>query len=321
MILCDDYRSGVECSAPQLPDWFVLPVGDGIAMQRVNVFQFYRLGHVVHALSTTKEGSKVKEVYYRLSSAQMWLEYLLQDQLVPLGVARPACLTLLEAVKNILKPPAPNSFVEPEESAPSLDMERTIDPMEAFNITNDVQTFETVLGAQLQSLSTYFVSRKLAYETPLLIEEAETLLPEDIRKEVPEAIQDLQQAGKCIAFEIPTAAGFHIIRATEAVIRKYYTASVGKPPKMKMRNWGTYIKNLATAKADARVTGFVDHIRETYRNPVLHPEETLTPQDAQVLLGVCVSAIVLMVSAMKTIQAQVPRFTALSSLAASSSSI
>lgn len=293
-----DTSEVVEYRNPAYLDWFFLPTGNGVAVQRVNVNQFYVLGGVLHPLESIEEGKKLKDCYYTLYSAQAWLEYLLADQVVPLGVARPACQNLLVIVKKILQPDVPPV---PPATTPSLNMEKEINPMDAYTISNALKTFETVLAAQLQSLSTYFASRKLAYETPLLIEEAETLLPDSVRVEVPEAISDIQQAGKCIAFEIPTAAGFHIIRATEAVIRKYYAAVVGKPQKLKMRNWGTYIKNLHAAGADPRVTGFLDHIREAYRNPVLHPEETLSPQDAQVLLGVCVSAIVLMVAAMKAL--------------------
>jgi hypothetical protein len=186
-------------------------------------------------------------------------------------------------------------------------MNRDITPFEAYNVTSSLTTFETILQAQLQSLSTYFVSRQLAYETSLLIEEGDKLLPDSAREDAKDAIPDLQQAGKCLAFDIPTAAGFHIIRATESVIRKYYAAVIGRPPKPKMRNWGTYIKNLQTANADTRVTGFLVHIKDTYRNPVLHPEETLSQEDAQVLLGACVSAIVLMVGAIKSKQATQPQ--------------
>jgi hypothetical protein len=261
-------------------------------VQRVNVNQFYIMGHVLHPIGEIKAGVKVKDHYYDLYSAQIWLEFLVNDKLVPMGVSRPACWDLLTDIRALLN----------AGDSGSPNMEKEIDAGEAYNLNHKVETLETVLAAHLQSLNTYFVSRKLGYETPLLIEEAEKLLPENVRGEVPEAIPDIQQAGKCIAFEIPTAAGFHIVRATEAVIRKYYAAAVGKPPKSKMRNWGTYIKNLTKAGADPRVTGFLDHIREAYRNPVFHPEETLTPEDAQVLLGVCISAIVLMVGAMKALK-------------------
>jgi hypothetical protein len=269
-------------------------------MQMVNVFQFYRLGYTIHELNKIKDEDRVKDHYYSLYSAQMWLEFLLKDGLIAVGVSRPACNALLDYLKNLLEPKVP--IDAPPGTAPTTDMEQEIGPFRAYQIKDNLQTFETVFSAELQSISTYWVSRKLAYETRLLIEEGDKLLPDKIKAEVPNvAVQELKQAGKCVAFDIPTAAGFHTIRATESVIRKYYSKVIGKPPKPKMRNWGAYIKNLEDAGADKKVTGFLDHIRENYRNPVLHPEETLSSEDAQALLGICVSAIVTMVQAMKAI--------------------
>jgi hypothetical protein len=271
-------------------------------VQRVNVYQFYNLGYIVHALSGIKATDKIKDHYYTLYSAQMWLDYVLKDTLIALAVSRPACGDLLSSINRLLEPTQPPPLASPPGTGPSLDMEQEIGHYRAYTVTNSLQTFETVLSAELQSISTYWVSRKLAYETRLLIEEGDKLLPDKIKAEVPDvAIQELQQAGKCVAFDIPTAAGFHIIRATESVIRKYYSIVVGKPPKPKMRNWGAYIKNLEGAGADKKVTGFLDHIRENYRNPVMHPEETLSSEDAQALLGICVSAIVAMIQAIQSL--------------------
>ena len=290
------YYSGVSDESLSLPG------EEGVVMQPVNVYQFYQLGMQLHPLSTLEEGQPLNTWRYRLYMVQTWLDFILGDRLVPLGVAWPAGNTLLHQISQLLKRAEAQSEQKPDQSNEPQDSQ--VEFSEAYSIKNALTTFETVFSAQMQGLATYFVSRKLGYETALLIEEAEQLIPESIRKEIPEAIPDLQQAGKCIAFDIPTAAGFHIVRATEAVIRKYYAAVVGKPPKKQMRNWGAYIKNLNAAGADAKVTGFLDHIRESYRNPVLHPEDTLTPQDAQVLLGVCVSAIVAMVQAMKSLPAK-----------------
>jgi hypothetical protein len=49
--------------------------------------------------------------------------------------------------------------------------------------------------------------------------------------------------------------------------------------------------------ADSRILSFIDHIREAYRNPITHPEQRLSKDDAQILLGICTSAIVQMVNA------------------------
>src|SRR3954452_15411710 len=56
-----------------------------------------------------------------------------------------------------------------------------------------------------------------------------------------------------------------------------------------MRNWGAYVKNLNSAGADSRVTGLIEHVRKLYRNPVFHAEDNVSPEQAQILLGACVS--------------------------------
>ena len=128
-----------------------------------------------------------------------------------------------------------------------------------------------------------------------------------MRTQIPnEAMDDIKQAGRCIAFDIPTAAAFHIIRATETVILQYYNKLGGKSIKPKMRNWGAYINALRSCKADQRITGFLDHIREEYRNPVLHPETMVESEQVQVFLGVCVSAIIQMIQAIKAIATPAP---------------
>jgi len=188
-----------------------------------------------------------------------------------------------------------NASADIESQAKDEDGRPVLTETQAYLLKSKFDTFETVLAAELGTLDAYFVSQKLAYETRVLIEQADKLIPESLRSELPqETTNDLRQAGRCIAFDIPTAAGFHIIRAVESVIRKYYNAVVGNVPKPKMRNWGAYIKNLAAAGADTRITGFLDHIRENHRNPILHPEETLSAEDSQVLLGTAISTIVQM---------------------------
>lgn len=140
----------------------------------------------------------------------------------------------------------------------------------------------------------YLVDQKGAYLTADLIERAEIIFSERVRKELSEAaIQDVRQAGKALVLELPTAAGFHMLRATESVIRAYYKAVVGKLPKS--RNWGVYVKDLKAKGADAKVVGVIDQLRELHRNPLMHPEETLSEDEAIVIFGLAQSVIVAMV--------------------------
>jgi hypothetical protein len=105
--------------------------------------------------------------------------------------------------------------------------------------------------------------------------------------------------GKCIAYDVPTGAAFHILRGTEVVIRSYYLHVTGTLPKPKLRNWGAYVKNLRSAGADPKITGYIEHLRELYRNPVFHPEDNLSPEDAQMSLGACISAMCQMLIAIR----------------------
>ncbi|MFZ0829070.1 MAG: hypothetical protein WAO02_16775 [Verrucomicrobiia bacterium] len=258
-------------------------------MKTVNLYQFYSLGTVLHPLQSVQEKDVLKNVYYKLFMAKDWLETVCNDGLIPMIVCRPTAWKLLNAI---------NAVTEPSEGK-ELDFNKTISFLEAYNITNSLTEFETVFSAELQTLASYFVSQKLIYSTTDLIERPENLFPEMVRKALPrQCIADIRQAGKCIAFDIPTAAAFHILRGTESVIRAYYTFVIGHPPKAKLRNWGSYILNLNTAGADKKITAFLEHIREEYRNPILHPEEMLSSDDAVVLLGAACSAIVQMVLAM-----------------------
>lgn len=258
-------------------------------MQRLNEFSFYQLGTILHPLLQLKEGTKIEEYLNTLFMSQGWLNNILNNQLVPLKISKASCQRLLNSVNQIL----------PKEGE-QWDLNRELTWLDTYYISEAVKEFETVFGAELQSLDTYFISQKGIYSTPDLIEHADNLLSEQVKNAIPQnARQDIIEAGKCLAFDVPTAAGFHILRAIEAVIRQYYEQIVGEKPKPKMRNWGVYIRVLKIKGADIKVIASLDQIRELHRNPILHPEETLSTDDATTLFGIAQSAILAMVNHME----------------------
>jgi hypothetical protein len=44
-------------------------------------------------------------------------------------------------------------------------------------------------------------------------------------------------------------------------------------------------------------------MKDNYRNPIAHPDQTLSADDAQILFGVCVGAISMMVAEIKSLTA------------------
>jgi len=124
-------------------------------------------------------------------------------------------------------------------------------------------------------------------------------LPPSIVSDIPEVKSDFDQAGRCLLFDNSTAVGFHLMRAIETAIYSYLKVLTAQGLPVKSRNWGVYIKVLAKAGADAKAIGTIQHIKDAYRNPILHPEVTLSPEEAQALFGLAVSAIIQIAVAIK----------------------
>ncbi len=130
----------------------------------------------------------------------------------------------------------------------------------------------------------------------ILIEKGETVLSERTLSSLSASIKsDLREAARCLAFDIPTAVGFHIFRAVEAVVKEYFkTPSFSTPGKYR-KNLGGYIEILENNRVDNKITDMLRHLKDNYRNPILHPQDSLESDEADSLFGVAKSAITIMV--------------------------
>ncbi len=175
-----------------------------------------------------------------------------------------------------------------------LDAKTQIETYYISMLQTTVKDLETVLSNDMPGVSTYVVSQKGIYKTDDLIIHADQHFPEDIRELIPDqAKKDLIEAGKCLAFEVPTACVFHLWRVVETVMGAYYeklTKSTFKKDNV-AKNWSEYIKALNAKSANESITIYLDHIRNNYRNPQTHPEAMLEVNDASALFGVATSAI------------------------------
>jgi hypothetical protein len=97
---------------------------------------------------------------------------------------------------------------------------------------------------------------------------------------------DIDRPGRCLAFELPTSCGFHILRAVETCAKAYVHAATGKLPPIKNRNWGEYIEQLKNAGAHVDVTDLL-RILKAKRNPLMHPYDNLDVDEAISLLCIC----------------------------------
>src|SRR5690606_18328994 len=99
------------------------------------------------------------------------------------------------------------------------------------------------------------------------------MFSDDIKKHMSErSVEDIKAAGRCLAFELYTAVGFHLMRAIEDTMRAYYKFLTGESKELSNRNWANYIRKIQEAGGDEKVLGVLDQIRDMHRNPISHPE-------------------------------------------------
>jgi len=247
-------------------------------MKRVNVHQFYLLGQSLQPLAGITEASIYGDCFYELWQARAGIKAMLESGVVSLHTCRAAAYELIEAVTIGV----PEDFDE----AIKKDQKEPINWMCYYRIAQVLKEFQVVFAAELPLVETYSVSQKGAYSTSDLIDHAEIIFSENIRSVLPaDATRDIQQAGRCIAFDVPTAAAFHILRAIEAVILEYLKIKSVGTVKPKQRTWAAYLDSLRELGADETIIEEIDQIREKYRNPIMHPEDVVSLDGALALFG------------------------------------
>jgi len=147
--------------------------------------------------------------------------------------------------------------------------------------------FSTTLQDEVDRLPTFTVIKKGNLSVHNLVEGASQGYPKAVLELSDEFIvNEINHAGKCLAFELPTSCGFHILRAVEISIKAYVHAASGSLPKMNQRNWGEYIRLLENAGCGS---DFIDVLKvlKTKRNPLMHPQDNLETDEAISLFCIC----------------------------------
>ena len=250
-------------------------------MIRIDGFFLYTVGFHIHTLSAMQTGDSFADWFPRLHIARERLEGILA---LPIKTARGATTRLLERLVAMTSDPQ---------------RQEALGVLEVSQITSALTEFEYVLGNEMAIMDFYLVTKKGGYDTTSLIMEGVAFFPAELATKVPEAVPDVNEGTKCIAFELPTAAGFHLHRANESVLHRYYDAVTAGAPRPAGRNIGDYLRELEKRKAgDPVVRSALKDLKDLHRNPLIHPEHSLdSVVDAVALMGSIVAVIVPMLKA------------------------
>ena len=229
-------------------------------------------------LKIIQEGARARDVFFVGVMAEFALEAFLTN-----SVFSPYMRTsyqlgdeLLQALKRLA----------------ALDGEYVLTYTEQYSVNVKYEQYKIALLAELNTLPSYFITQQGGYDTHTLLNNAEALFPASLRTKVPGAIFDIAEAAKCLAYEVGTAAGFHFFRATESVLRRYYDHVTNGQAAPKVRSIRVYVKAMRKlGRGNPKVLQALDQMADLHRNPISHPEDVLTTEDAIAILGISRSAI------------------------------
>lgn len=240
--------------------------------------EYVVLGGLVRYLLNAREGDPVHGKGYALANINRLLDGL---EKFGLTVTQRAAWELVELGDEL--------------ADSTSDQELTA--QQASRLREIMITLERTLLAETEGKVAFIVVDK-RYDVNKLLSNVPALLAPGVFHSLPDIAQyDLMEAGKCIAFERPTAAAFHMLRATEAVLRQFY-CSVVKRGRVKQLLWGPMVESLRSRSKPppAALLNNLDNIRVSFRNPTQHPDMRYDIHEAQDLFGLCLDVLNRMVS-------------------------
>lgn len=247
-------------------------------MIQVDPMYLYSLGYAIHPLSELRADADFKQWLIPLYFAQSSLEGLLGNSVYQLRTSQTAGRKLMGVLQELTKDP---------------NREENIGFYEAYQVTTGVTEFEHVLTAEFGISNLYLVQKMRGYDTTEFIQNGVVTFPPDLSVKVPEAVSDLNQATKCIAFDLPTAAGFHLHRANESVLHRWYDAVTNNAARPTNRNIGDYLAALQSKNVGKpKILSALKDLKDLHRNPLIHPEESLESMDEAIALMGSIHAVV-----------------------------
>jgi len=185
------------------------------------------------------------------------------------------------------------TFSEMKTEIDGLEKDQKISSSLVFKIKEEFSTLEKVVFAEAITKKIYVLPSR-RFNTEYLLGEPNKLLKNGAYEKLEEIAKiDFASSCRCILFGEATAAAFHILRATESVLKSYYFHHK-RQNRLKVPMWGTMTPQLRAKtknKPPETLLNSLDLVRTAYRNPTQHPEAIYEIDSAQDLFGVCLDLI------------------------------
>lgn len=275
-------------------------------MEKVNAYTFYEMARELRQLHALADDVALSGAFGPIVGAQRRMENLLKKgDPVPLGVSKQAGIALANAVEDLWQA----FFVDDGQGGMKFEWPANGKKVQSWHMSSyrtALQTFETVFSAEMTEAATYFIPRKGIFFTPALVDGADESFPAELRPHIPnKSIDDWRAAGRCLAFNLLSASGFHVARAVEGILEVYYQRMTGKTGTE--NGWYDYIKALESVTGpqcpSSKTLAALRQMKDDYRNPLMHPRVVLDESEARILFANGESLIMGMASEIKSLGA------------------
>ncbi len=252
-------------------------------MKKQSIYKYYYFGTCLRYLQDAEAGHPIKGDGFIIDNIDEFFRSL--DELG---------LNVTQRVARGLKA-FRQKLLEKKAKKPSLSQK------EAEDLGYLMDQIRITLDAEITQIEAFSVTPKI-FDTDKLLGNVDLLFAPNVFEALPNiSAYDFSEAGKCIAFERPTAAAFHILRGTESVLRLFYCNLVLQK-RVTPLLWANMVEDLRTrqkTKKYGELYDNLDNIRLHYRNPTQHPDKIYDINEVQDLWPLCTGAINRMMNILK----------------------
>ena len=245
-------------------------------MRPVAAYHYWYFGTAVRYLQDIEEGVPIHQEGMVLDCLNTIFEQL--DSLKLAVSIETLAAERLHKLRNELKDSDPKA---------------TITGHQSRILRREITNWRLTLEAELRGIKAFVISPK-RLDVKKILDDVPTLFAPEVFELLSSVAQyDLTEAAKCVAFERPTAAAFHLMRATECVLRDFYCHHV-KRNRCKILLWHQMVHDLQRhrkAKTYTALLRNLDNIRLSFRNPTQHPDKIYDIHESQDLWGLCADVI------------------------------
>jgi len=174
-------------------------------------------------------------------------------------------------------------------------------PNEAKNVYDRLLEWQAMIKLELDYITCYNFDHDTTLNIAKLEEDgAEGFFGTDVWTNLSDIVKhDLDESAKGLIFGLSTASGIMALRGLEDIVRQYHKHITKS--NVSGKTWGELINDIEKQNSKSPILGYLKYLKDEKRNPLNHPEMTLTAHEAEAIFFMVKDAIIKIAGEMKTL--------------------